>query len=207
MEIIEQTTEQQENLLPPEQRIVNILDGSYKCRWSQLGTLASILRHGVLSRDEAGKRRITIDRSTGGPPTWDVIPLMEDFDSVFGNPLEVFGIVVRTRKNSLSGSIDPQKFVGLVIPDRPVKNDLWCWNTSRVMTDPEEKERYLSASIERILEIYRITGKSLPIYGTSGNLYWSRRMDHSAIVSSQSLRARTKNMVENLIGRGGKYTG
>lgn len=188
-----------------EQRIVeqpavtDILNGRYRIHYTGIEILPKALNRGLYS----GKFAARIGDSeygrgmavTGKPLSnekyvWLNSEIGKNYS--YSRDKDVIGILIEGTESHLPGvetallRIAPRKFVGVVILDD--------YNNPQTRVDfpnPEELRRSVDSRIEEVKTILAETNMSLPIYGSTGNLYWPQRINHDQIVSG-SLKETTQ---------------
>lgn len=192
--------------------IIDILDGSYIFHWTSIENLRKIFTKGIYSRKFAkrigdkefrkqwGEEFERVDDNfiyTSSSPE-DIFGDSETTRLDFG---KVVGIVARVPKlfegvsrrhphwSLVQSRIAPREFSGLVLVDKePLGGhyqelhhaDLDRLRNLVVITKP-----FILRLVRQLKIFFETQGTKtgpLPIYGTSGDLYWPKRMTHEEIV-------------------------
>jgi len=157
--------------------LLDVVDGGLKFHWTEVEKLPRILSKGFYSESFAKRikdyefkplherlhnadKRYTHVAETPRPTIWEL-------DLEKGVAIVVSDL--RTRNVYLR--LAPRKFVGLMIYDEDEKTD------SGLAT-----EEIIARRLDQVLQILNNEDMVLPVYGTSGNLYWPRCMSHEEIV-------------------------
>lgn len=102
---------------------------------------------------------------------------------------------ISDEESIVSIRIAPRQFQGLVLP-----NEIFEFQdqslATKLLRGINLKKPFVQGRIDQLVRFMNQTKRSrnsLPIYGTSGDLYWSRRMTHEEIV--QMLKEKGKVML------------
>ncbi len=151
--------------------IVDIISEEYRVHWLQIEQLPKILKRGIYSPKFA--RRIGDIEYKPRRTSWDehYVHTTEPFGS-FGE--DRVSVIFKGAKNRRR--IAPRKFIGVCVWD----------NVFRLQElEDELRQREYTETLELVDQIRILlanAGIDLPIYGTSGDLYWPERMSHEEIV-------------------------
>lgn len=165
---------------PVKQEPIDLLDGSHRCHWTFRDFLPKILSRGIYSGafatrigDTEYQRLHTTDYARPPKSVWVMGSMETPFPEMKGK--HSVGIVVDlAQEREVPIRIRPAKFIALVLDDQWVS-----W--------PNEKraEKGLNPNdIEPIRALFSSTNvkiKPLPIYGTSGDMYWPKKISHEEI--------------------------
>ncbi len=160
----------------PQVEIVDILSGKYKFHKANFGKLPRILSRGIYSPEFAKRIKDEKYKDRSGFNFRSVFLTSNPEELWAGDPKIEVGIMVDVSQEGVVPlRIAPHQFVGLVLADEKLSED------------------FLLRRIEQIKQVFEkeeTKTRLLPIYGTSGDLIWPKRMSHEEIV--RMLRERQK---------------
>lgn len=164
-----------------KQETIDLLDGSHRCHWTFRDFLPRILSRGIYSEafaarigDTEYQRLHTTDHARPPKGVWVMGPMETPFPEMKGKHL--VGIVVDVaQEREVPIRIRPAKFIALVLDDQWVS---WP-NKKRAEKGLEPND---IGAIRALFSSNNVKIKPLPIYGTSGDMYWPKRMTHEEIV-------------------------
>lgn len=156
---------------------LDVVDGRLKFHWTEVEKLPRILSTGFYSESFAKRikddefkplherlhnedKRYTHIAETPRPQIWEL-----DIEKGVGI------VVSDLRTRTVYLRMAPRKFVGLMIYDEDEKTD-----------NGLATEEIITRRLDQVLQILNKEDVVLPVYGTSGNLYWPKRMTHDEIV-------------------------
>lgn len=167
--------------------IEDILDGYHRVHYSKIGKLPEILKRGLYSGQFAA--RIGDDEYPAHNEEVKYVGLSADIgnDYLFaGLPNKDDAGILIKRSSPASRSaetelvrfrIAPREFVGIVIPD-----DYNHRGIRTLFPNPRELRRFVDQRSEEIKTILAEAHMDLPIYGSTGNLYWPERISHDQVM-------------------------
>ena len=190
-----------ERRLTEQTPIADILDGYHRVHYTKIEKLPKILRRGIYCGRFAA--RIRDNKYKPYLKGESLVHLSADIGNKHhfsGLPnRDAVGILIK-RSSPTSTShfedenirIAPREFTGIVFPD-----DYSNSGTRTDFPNPEALKRFVDQRSEEIKDILAKTNMDLPIYGTTGNLYWPERINHDQIVSRNLVVRR--NPISNLL--------
>lgn len=181
---------EQRETVPQSRDIVNIFNGRYQFHWTTSEKLPKILSQGIFSPEFA--HRIKDERFEGkeGSRIWamkspqSIFMVISNIDKIVGiainvPPVERYWGTLRIR-------VSPKKFVGLVMADTLALKRISYQGipgerrVGRDMIEETRMEEFLERieQCKKLMESNGVKTGSLPIYGTSGNLYSPVRLNY-----------------------------
>lgn len=186
----------------PKVEARDILSGEFKVHWTPIEKLQKILKTGIYSSSFATRVNDSDYLSQFTPPTGHddkfvyVAPLNPAWPR--GEIDKVVGVVVDAAPSGYTEftanlRITPRQFIGLVLVDKvPPRQIDFYNNRMEILLERAKNAIKLlrkKSFIERQVKEFEAVNH-LPIYGTSGDMYWPRRMNHEEIV--EELRRRNE---------------
>jgi|WetSurMetagenome_2_1015567.scaffolds.fasta_scaffold125935_1 hypothetical protein len=167
---------------------VDILNKKLQFHWTSDKKLQKILNEGIFSQD-FGKR---IKDKRFGYLEESVVFTTRDVKRIYMSTPDLNSIVgiainlpetIKTPSHGIPIRVAPRRFIGLVIVDNlPIREDkfyLYCKLSESFVV--EEK---VLQHLERVAPLAKQSG--LPIYGTSGNLYFPSKLMHEELSSKHN---------------------
>lgn len=188
--------------------IIDIFGGQYVFHWTPVENLPRIFSRGIYSADFANRVKDKEFKKQWSFSDDKYVYVVRHPDDIFGDAVNQeldFGKVVacvinpsERDKGLFFGKIwdcvhfrvAPKEIVGLLVVDHLPKDRRRHPPEKRTIFSELKKRVYITKSfvlkrIERIRGIFETMEtktRPLPIYGTSGDMYWPRRMTHDEIV-------------------------
>lgn len=166
---------EQHEALKPSSELVDILSGKNKFHWTSIENLPRILSRGLYSPDFA--RRIK-DKGYKVSHHLRFVYLTHLPKQLWAGVKGVALVVDVSQDSMVFARIAPRQFVGIMIVDEPRL-------AQRLRERVELRKSAVFKRVNQIVGLMSKTGdpgKVLPVYGTSGDLYWPQKMSHEEIV-------------------------
>lgn len=175
--------------------LADIHNGYYRVHYTKIDRLPRTLRKGIYSGQFAARIK-----DTEYPPLIEepylaevlketkTVGLSADIANRYafrGSPTkdDVAILIKRSKPAYKSSQVDivnfrvaPREFVGIVTPD-----DYNGRGIRELFPDHKEFRRFVNKRVEEIKAILAETRVNLPVYGSTGDLYWPERISHDQI--------------------------